>query len=440
MFFSSSWCKASRFQASRAGSIGVAASVGAGVLIVSVGAAVDFHQANRTQSRLQDAADAAVLGATNARELSDDQRAARAVNIFLANVAKVPTISNVNPVANFASGTASVTANADYKTTFLRVAGITKLPVSARSTAVTTGKKIEMTLVTDITGSMAETRNGSTKIDGLKTAAKDMLDIVMPGSTQSDDFRVALVPFANYVNAGTYAPTVTGLDPTRNNRGSTKYLISCVTERTGTQAYTDAAPASGQYVGGVAQGNSIANYDSNGGCDRSSGGNGGAALPSIIPLTSDKTKLVNQINSLTPGGSTAGHLGTAWGWYMLSPRWNGIWNLSTPIAEYSDDKVMKVVVILTDGEYNTQYSSTSSSQQALSVCTAMKTAGVTVFTVGFGFDASNSSDNAAKQLLTQCASGTGHYFFPYDGDALRQTFMQIGDTVNSAGLKARLSQ
>lgn len=417
----------------------VAMGVGAGVMLACAGAAVDFNEANRTQTKLQSAADAAVMAATQARGLSDTDREQRAVSNFLANTAKDVTVSSVIPVANFSSGKASITATATYKTTFLRVVGIKTLPVAAKSVAVSVGKKIEMTLVTDITGSMNDKRNGTRKIDGLKSAAKDMLDIVMPGGTQSDDFRVALVPFSNYVNVDTYASAVTGLSATISGFGnSTRHLITCVTERTGSQAYTDAMPGAGQYVGSVGSGNS--NYDSNGGCDRSGGGSGGSSMPAIVPLTSDKNALLSTINSFTPGGSTAGHLGTMWGWYMISPNWNSVWNLSTPISSAGDEQYMKVVVILTDGEYNTQYSSTSSSEQALATCTAMKAAGVTIFTVGLGFDPSDTSDNAAKTLLTKCASGTGHYYFPYDGDALRQTFAQIGDTVSAAGLKARLSQ
>lgn len=428
-----------RFAAEPSGSIAAVVGIGFAVLTACVGAAVDFKQALRIQTILQSASDAAVIGATKARGLSDTERAERAVDLFNANLPGDPNVRSATPVADFTSGTASLTVTVAYNTAFLKLAGIQTLPVKAESRAVLLGKKIELTLVTDITGSMSDTRNGMRKIDGLKLAAHDMLDFIMPGNTQSEDFRVALVPFANYVNAGAYAEAVTGLNPTRNNGGSTEYLVTCVTERTGPQAYTDATPGPSAYIGASAQGNSNSAYDSNGGCDRSGGG-GSGAMPAIVPLTTDKTSILTQIDSFTPAGSTAGHLGTAWGWYMISPQWNSIWNLSTPIAAYNDETVMKVVVILTDGEYNTQYSNTLSKDQALSMCSAMKTAGVTVFTVGFGFDPNNTSDSVAMDTLTQCASGAGHYYFPYDGDALRQTFLQIGDTVSSAGLKVRLSQ
>ncbi len=410
--------------------------VGTAVFICA-GAAVDYRQALATKSVLQTAADSAVLGALKAKGLNDEQRAQRAQVIFAANTQNDAVARSTTPTITVSGGGASVTAEVNFPTSVLKVIGFQSIPVKAVSAGLGKGKKIEMAMMTDITGSMSETRNGQSKMEGLKLAAKDMLDIVLPG-VPSDDFRVALIPFANYVNAGSRAEAVTGLNPTRNNGGSTEYLITCVTERTGSQAYTDATPGPSAWIGSTAPGNSSNNYDANGGCDRSGGGSG--FMPEVMPLTSDKAALMAQIDAFTPAGSTAGHLGTAWAWYALSPSWNSIWNLSTPPAAYSNQEYMKVAVLMTDGEYNTQYAATDSKTQALATCNAMKAAGIKIFTVGFGFDPNNTGDDAARDLLTQCASGTGHYYFPYDGDALRQTFQQIGDQVNAIGNKVTLSQ
>ena len=231
---------------------------------------------------------------------------------------------------------------------------------------------------------------------------------------------------------------VTGLAPTKTESNVTKQLVTCVTERSSHDEYTDAEPTHGSYVGSFAQGSSGNEYSANGVCYRSSGAN---PLPPIMPLTSDKAALLDTINGFTAAGSTAGHLGTAWAWYMLAPGWNSVWNLPTPPAAYNDEKVFKAAVLMTDGFYNTQYTSTESRQQALSLCTAMKAAGVTVYTVGLGFapSTSDSQELAAKDTLTQCASGSGHYFFPYDGDALRAAFTQIGQQVTTAAGNAVLS-
>jgi len=40
----------------------------------------------------------------------------------------------------------------------------------------------------------------------------------------------------------------------------------------------------------------------------------------VVPLASTKQTLLDKITGLTASGGTAGHLGTAWAWYMLSPN------------------------------------------------------------------------------------------------------------------------
>jgi len=420
----------SSFGTDTRGNIAMMFCFSVGVFVVGAGLAIDYGQAAKVRATLQDAADAAALAASVAGDLTDGQRKNIAFTKFMANIADSPLAAAAQPVVTIEHGAAKVGATAAVPTAFMRIANINSIAVGVENHVVGTGKRIELALVTDITGSMADTRNGMPKIDGLKLAAADLLDIVLPNNAVPGAARVALVPFANYVNAGSYATQVTNLAPTRNIAGVTNYLISCVTERTGTEAYTDALPGPSAWIGASVNGNSPNNYSLDGQCLRNSG-NGSSELPGIIPLSEDKTALLNEINSFTPAGSTAGHLGTAWGWYLISPAWQAIWGLATPPVAYHDPEVIKAVVIMTDGEYNTQYSSTSSTDQALALCGAMKASGIEVFTVGFGIDPSEAT--VAEDTLTRCASGIGHYFFPYDSAALRQAFNQIGNQLTTWG-------
>ena len=177
--------------------------------------------------------------------------------------------------------------------------------------------------------------------------------------------------------------------PGRSQTTTKYYLSDCVVERAGNEKYTDAAPASGQYV--------MAHYTTS-----SSGGKGVCTVPStaaIAPLTSDKSSLLTIISNLKAAGGTAGHLGTAWAWYLLSPNWASLWPSSTP-APYGTT-VKKIAILMTDGEYNTQYDSNGisvnqnsyptcssaangcSTTQARSLCAAMKQQGISVYTIGF---------------------------------------------------------
>ena len=135
-----------------------------------------------------------------------------------------------------------------------------------------------------------------------------------------------------------------------------------MTERIGAHAYTDAAPntAGNTYVGKGYFGTNtttscvVGNYTD-------------AEVNSIQPLSSDTTMLKRRIDKLVTGGSTAGHLGTAWAWYLLSPNWNtavdglpdGIRcsTLQRPDGQELQraPKLRKIAVLMTDGDYNINY-------------------------------------------------------------------------------------
>jgi Flp pilus assembly protein TadG len=315
---------------------------------------------------------------------------------------------------------------------------------------------IEVSMMIDITGSMGESdNNGSTKIETVKAAANDAVDILIWSDQSKYTSKIALVPFSPRVNVGSYASAVLGLPPTlstttsKTKDGNTTYtttvtnLIPCVTERTGTEAYTDAAPANnkwtGAYVGQSGPGqnsalviagntwnvyndgssnsyNGPANYNSSGTC---SAGNDPGADSVIIPLTSNKAVLKAEISKLAITGSTAGHLGTAWAWYMISPNWSSIWPSASQPSAYNTASVKKIAILMTDGDYNTQYSSTGSQAQAGFLCANMKAAGIEVYTIG------DQVSSSAKAFLTSCATNAAHYYDATDGVKLKAAFRDI---------------
>ncbi len=145
-----------------------------------------------------------------------------------------------------------------------------------------------------------------------------------------------------------------------------------------------------------------------------------------MPLTNNKSGLKSRIDSFSASGSTAGSLGTAWAWYMLSPKWAGIWPSTSQPAAYNAPKLQKIAVLMTDGEYNYfsggSKSSSTVNSYTQSLCTNMKNAGITVYTVGFELGSNNS---AAKTMLTNCASDSSKFYDAADGAALRQAFRDI---------------
>jgi len=67
--------------------------------------------------------------------------------------------------------------------------------VAASSITGTTA--IEVSVMLDVSGSM-----GGDKIDYMKLAAGDFIDIILPDGVEVDNRRIGLVPFSQYVNAG----------------------------------------------------------------------------------------------------------------------------------------------------------------------------------------------------------------------------------------------
>lgn len=278
-----------------------------------------------------------------------------------------------------------------------------------------------------------------------------------------------------WTTSGWYIPIYTTLTvtTTTTNPGcesttttSNSKLISCVTERlNGTSLdYTADAVAAGRYVGPFNHGNtSKSNYSSDGKCYTS-----GRELPAVMPLTNNRTSLMSFFQNVTVGGATAGHLGTAWASYILSPNWSSIWPSNVATA-YNSQNTIKAAILMTDGEYNIQFSmggsgSNVSAKQALMLCKQMRDNGIKVYTVGFGFaenasppttniEAMSETDRTtplsgnvsaqtrALDTLAKCASSNSSYYFPYDGQALRQVFKNIANSLSAdlTGGNARLT-
>lgn len=207
----------------------------------------------------------------------------------------------------------------------------------------------------------------------------------------------------------------------------THRISSCVTERTGGNAYTDVAPSTAR-VG--------RNYPST---------SNPCLANTLKPLSSNRAAVKADIDLLSASGSTGGHIGVAWGWYAVSPNFSGLFGSSAGGA-YNTADALKAVVIMTDGEYNSGYcngviaaNSTSGSgsaalhincnapnghpfDQTLALCTAMKNAGVIVYTVGFQV----VDDARARALISDCATSSGNVYMANSGADLRQAFSAIG--------------
>lgn len=220
----------------------------------------------------------------------------------------------------------------------------------------------------------------------------------------------------------------------RNGSTYVQEISTCVSERTGSNKQTDVSLAT-SYVG--------LNYAASGSND--------CLTATMTGLSTNKTTLKSKINAYTAQGSTAGQIGLEWGWFAVSPNFSSIFNGTATPAAYTAPDTKKVVILMTDGEFNTTYcngvlsSDTSVNvssydghrincaatngngfEQAKAMCAAMKLKGITIYTVGFNI----SSSTDVTDMLNSCAT-SGVAYLPNSGTALKTAFKEIGQDISS---------
>jgi Flp pilus assembly protein TadG len=406
-----------RFSEDANGTIAVIFSLTVFIVVMVTGLAIDFGRAVHASRKIGGAIDAAALAAAKAlriENLSDAEAIALAERFFQTNMASTggnyAVIKSVNVSVNRSNGSVEIDVDADVPTMFGGVAGVHKIAVPKTAVAIFDAKDIEVGLQLDVTGSMR-----GQKLQDLKLAAGDLIDILLPDQPTDQKVRIGFAPFSAGVNAGPFARAVNG---NRNSNGCT------YERRTAGNEFTDALPSGNDALK-----------------TKSDLSNGAQDCPSatVLPITDDKALLRSTVQSYRDGGTTAGQLGTAWAWYLLSPGWATIWPSASEPAPYRDGKTIKVAILMTDGIYNTisgiHYGDNSrqameASQKARALCTNMKNAGIVVYTVGFQL----GSASLPRQTLAECASSSENFFSADNGSELRAAFRSIAEQITSLRL------
>ncbi len=409
----------SAFRRDAEGTVAIIFGLSAFLLVLVTGLAIDFGRVMHAERSISSAADAAALAAAKGLKvsgLSDAEVQDVAQKFFNANMAghggDYAVVNSFSVNIDRLNNSVRLDISTDVPTLFGNVAGIDKVSVPKTAVAIYDTKDIEIGIQLDVTGSMCMP---CTKIDALKDAVAGtdgLLDILMPDSGSTNNVRIGLAPFAAGVNAGAYAGAVSDYRVGADN---------CVYERRDISLQaTETAPIG---YAALAVKSDLP---------------GASACPNraeVVGLTNDKSLLRSEVNGLTTGGSTAGHLGAAWAWGLVSPAWASIWG-GTPPAAYNDGRTSKYVILMTDGTYNTVGGKNSASNTPKSkkfaddTCTAMKDKGVVVYTIGF------QVPNGDKPGLKNCASSQSKFYDANDAEALRAAFRAIAEEINSLRLSS----
>lgn len=369
-------------------------------LMAGIGLAIDLGRSAGGKTSVQSAIDASVLASTrdlvNAT-LTDAEIIARAQNYFITDMQHSDASMTCQiPVVTLDRENFSIEVKADctLPTTLAGLIGIQEFNFSETAAAEATITFLDVSLVLDVSGSM----NGQ-KLEDLKEAATNAVNILIRPETGTR-VRMAIVPYHSSVNISPNADDVFAF---------VDRFERCASERSGALAFSEDAPGSMSYFPS----------------DPSDCPNA-----RVAPLTNNKSSIISHIASLSADtGSTAGHLGAAWGWYVISPEWNGIYRGSNAPHPYDKADLTKAVILMTDGEFNTEYESANgtSFEQAEAICASMKDEGVQVFSVAF------QAPTEGETILQACATTASDFYSAENADDLNEAYQAIASQL--AGLR-----
>ena len=394
------------FIKNKSGVIAIIFALAAIPIILSIGAAIDFARVYVARAQLGEALDKAALAVAVSADASDAEVEAIFTGYFNANFKSDRIGIAAAPVRTQTQSQVTITATATIETLFLRVSPIGDfgtITITGTSTVNLEKTGLEVAMVLDNTGSMQF--GNPARIDSLRVAATDLVNILFGNEENPPGLRVALVPFVATVNIGQDNDEFVQF-PDPDNQYPTSVdpeWKGCVEAR--------AAPNDVQddfIIGDTARGEWAPYYWENEPTFRLSDfsvkqdvcentwwfESSGPVLPReerrgptgrsgdddsdwelhpngpgsfvnldvspistrgpnkacpdpVVPLTNNKAQLLTAINQMQPwaGNGTMAHLGAVWGWRILSP--------GAPFEEglpYTDETNKKAIIILTDGK------------------------------------------------------------------------------------------
>ncbi len=374
-------------------------------LLMAAGSAIDYMRFIDMRTSVQAGLDGAAMAAALPADVTDAKRIAIAKDYFKKNVSyRRMDGTDIDISVAVTPETVVASVDAELETSFMKLGGIKVMKSSEVAEVMRPFEsKAEVSLVLDYSGSMKE----KNKYQDMSVAATTMIDELGNG-LKSGNLKMGLVPFSamvytsmdrNYVTQASATPVWTGCTQDRNFPNNTT-VDTPVTDPATKWGYIDgSAENNGQY-----------------GCSGYQNKN-----LKIVPLTADLSSLKTAIGKMKPLGNTNIPLGAEFGWNLLDPQ-----EPYTEGAPYSDTKTRKFLVLLTDGvqtsgEFGTGggRSVANGNDNLLALCSSMRSAGITVFTVAY-----DVTDPKITDLLKACAPG--RYYEPdAGGTEIKQVFNQI---------------
>jgi Flp pilus assembly protein TadG len=442
---------AKRWRADERGNIAMIFALSIIPILSIAGVAIDTQMTLTQKNKVQAVIDSAVIFGSRAMQAGASRtEVTKDVTSYVTALLKQQSNSlDCAPVAlEYAEDAEDINASifCSQPTTLSNVFGKTKMDFRVRSGSTYGIGKVEVAFVFDVSGSMGN----SGKMADLKSAALDAVDTLLPttyDANTSDDVRLAMTSYDTMVNAGDYFKAVTNKNPIRTytstydkeSRVCTRYKKNgkcrrystvtttettsktinntCVKERVGSDAFTDEDPGPGAWLEAAA-----ATYNAS--RDRWDVETCNDIGP--LALTDSRASLKAYINNLDDFSMTAGHMGIAWGWYLIDPKWDSVWPSASKPLPYDEPDAAKAIIMMTDGAFNSYFSNGqgNSFDQAKKLCDAAKEEGVVIYTVAF------QAPTQGQEILNYCATSADHAFSPEDGQQLKDAYSMIAQSIS----------
>jgi len=330
------------------------------MMLMITGLAVDVMRAEEKRTSIQYTQDRAVLAAASLRQNLSAQDIID--DYFLKEGLQdvTPTVDVVNELNSRRVTVAYDDSNMpSVNTMFMDMLGIDTLAAVASSGAEDGIGKVEISLVLDVSGSMAQRSvSGGTKISDLKTAAKDFVDTLLEDDSAPNTYSISIVPYSTQVTVG--EELLDKYNVTSEHDAS--HCVDFTSEHFITTAVetTEELQRTGHFAAWTWDGSIPVGWW-NRTCITDD-------IPSrkILPLSNDSDDLKDYIDDLIVTGWTSTEIGIKWGAALLDPSAQTAVDslitdgeISDGLAgrpyDYNAGDVRKVMIVMTDGENTNQY-------------------------------------------------------------------------------------
>ncbi len=429
------------------GNVAVIFAVSTLMLLCGIGVAIDFTNAYKNKTKLQNATDAAVLAAA---KTGDNDQAK------LLKVAKDVVASHnnfANPVDTrltiSSEGRVRVYSETVYNTYLMKMFGRNTMNIGVVAEApLTSSEPVNIALVLDTTGSMQ-----GAKLASLKTAANNL--VTQLESYKNKALKISVVPFAQHVNVGMQNRNAVWIDVPNDSTSTGKQKCGYKQKVIGykncktitSTCYKDGVPYACSWKS----------------CDKIYGPKewkcstptiakkwhgcvgsrqtpwhervayNGRKIPGLMnvkcgaplrPLTNNMAQVKATINSMQAKGYTYIPSGLLWGWRTL----DGNMPLTQATGSYANN-TQKVMILMSDGANtrskngaaHTGWNTGQANNSMSNLCNKIKNDNIEVYTIAYEIN-----DAATKNRMRNCASSPSMYFDASNATELDKAFKQIG--------------